>query len=152
MSATSNNTPPEHLRLAAYWAATTVASAQDTQLASLHAQIASASTALNSHVAEDVNEQARQALEVRAREQQQISNDIRRPCAQLDRALALTAALEANIGELEAALSKAESAVGLTLGGRLSQLARGGGPGGGVPYLRQWQGAVPKVLDPGEYL
>ncbi|KAJ2827583.1 hypothetical protein FBU31_003131 [Coemansia sp. 'formosensis'] len=143
---------PEHLRLAAFWAANTVGSAQDEQLASLHAQIASASAVAHSHVAEDVSEQARQALEARAREQQQISNDIRHPCAQLDRALTLFTALEANISELEAALSKAESAVGLTLSGRLTQLTRMGPGGGGVPYLRQWAGSVPKVLDIEDYL
>ncbi|KAJ2792522.1 hypothetical protein H4R21_006158, partial [Coemansia helicoidea] len=72
-----------------------------------------------------------------------------------------------NVGEMEAAMGLAESAVGLTLGSRVEQFARflhrsalqyagaDAARPAGVPYLRQWaprEQAIPRVIDHTQYI
>ncbi|KAJ2087834.1 hypothetical protein GGI09_006472 [Coemansia sp. S100] len=139
----------EHLRLAEYWANTSIAKAQDTQLSEIHSQLISANTVASSHAVQELYDQTTQALESLTLERHQLTANMQMARGQLDTALVLVSALDANIAQMEAALSQAESAVGLTLGGRLSQLAR---MTPGVPYLRQWSEKVPKVLNVNKYI
>ncbi|KAJ2472745.1 hypothetical protein EV174_005790 [Coemansia sp. RSA 2320] len=151
--------PNEHLRLASYWVSTVVAKAQDTQLAQMHAQLASANTTLTlqTQTATELESQLAESTKQLTQERQALSHGILQTCGQLDQVNKLLEAIEQNVSQMETALSKAESAVGLTLAGRLEQFARQFHPSSlGVPYLRQWAAtkseAVPKVLKVDEYI
>ncbi|KAJ2751744.1 hypothetical protein GGH94_004706 [Coemansia aciculifera] len=95
---------PEHLRLAAYWASSSVATAQDTQLSELHAQVSSANT-VALHAVQELHDQAGQTLESLSLERHQLTANIHMARGQLDSALCLVSALDTNISQMEAALS-----------------------------------------------
>ncbi|KAJ1957558.1 hypothetical protein GGI12_004995 [Dipsacomyces acuminosporus] len=101
-----------------------------------------------------------------ATEKQQLSKDIHEACAQLESLNKLVDDIDQNLRQMESAVSKAESAIGMSLSGRLEQLAKfigstasgaqGAGSRGaaGVPYLRQWapkEQAIPQVVNVSEY-
>ncbi|KAJ1820443.1 hypothetical protein LPJ75_000938 [Coemansia sp. RSA 2598] len=154
---------PEHLKLAAQWASSSINHAQTTVLSATQHRI--------NQVAEKTERQQeildgieRQCLAIEATRQAEISGIgemVGRSCAQIERLGVLVDAVEKNLGEMELAMDKAEGAVGLSIGGRLEQLAKllgssvGAGTAPGVPYLRQWaskEEAVPKVINTKEYL
>ncbi|KAJ1662086.1 hypothetical protein IW140_006546 [Coemansia sp. RSA 1813] len=154
----SNEPDNDHLRLAAHWASTAITHAQTEMLSSIHHNTArtAAETARQAEILESLDRSYRTSTELHGQEMKELERGITASCTQLDQLNRLVDALDANIADLDAQMSKAEAAVGLSLTGRLEQLARFFGPStGGVPYRRQWASknkAVPRIVNVSEYL
>ncbi|KAI9500872.1 hypothetical protein GGI25_005018 [Coemansia spiralis] len=133
---------PDHLRLAAHWATTTIAHAQDSTLSNIQSHIlhTQEETTRQQTLVDSINKQFATIQDTIQEETQVLGNMA--VCGQIDALGALLDALEKDLDVMEDQVSKAEAAVGLTLGGRLEQLARFLGPKRiaepGIPYLRQW--------------
>ncbi|KAI8319490.1 hypothetical protein GQ54DRAFT_313527 [Martensiomyces pterosporus] len=151
-----------HLLLAGKWADRALSTAQDDVLKDISQRIATAkdSTQRLTATAVESDQVLNQAL---ASEKQALADEVRGTCAQLEVLGKLVDDIDQNLKQMERAMSKAESAVGLSLGGRLEQLAKflgtvtpasSGTQVAGVPYLRQWaprEQAIPQVLRVSEY-
>ncbi|KAJ2659193.1 hypothetical protein IWW48_003629 [Coemansia sp. RSA 1200] len=168
-----------HLRLAAHWAATAIAHAQDEMLSSIQHNITQAAveTERQFEHLESLDSAYHESQHIWTRESRQIKQDIAdSSCAQLDTLSGLVDRLESDLAELENQIGRAESAVGLSLTGRIEQFARFLGSSAaavsfrnlgstappdptstgaaGVPYLRQWAAkdiAVPHVTRISDY-
>ncbi|KAI7821273.1 hypothetical protein BX661DRAFT_200742 [Kickxella alabastrina] len=160
---------PDHLRLAAHWASTSIETAQSSLLSTIEDRIQTTTDRTNHQqtVLKSIESQYKAYQQLQQSETQALAKDLETSFEQIDRLGALVDAVEKNLDQLEVALGNAESAVGLTLGGRLEQLAtRFFGTGGGatagaaesnagVPYLRQWapkEQGIPKIISTTEYL
>ncbi|KAJ2386475.1 hypothetical protein GGI23_006479 [Coemansia sp. RSA 2559] len=162
----NDDSPNHHLRLAAHWAATAIAHAQTEMLSSIHSNItqAKSETDRQSGLLESLDQSFCTSMALRDQEMKELEGEIKSSCAQLDQLAKLANVLDKNIDELETQMGKAETAVGLSLTGRLEQLARYfgssataaiGGSNSGVPYLRQWapkDKAIPQVVNVSDYL
>ncbi|KAJ2537908.1 hypothetical protein EV175_006581 [Coemansia sp. RSA 1933] len=162
----SDDLPDHHMRLAAHWAATAITHAQTEMLSSIQSNITQAKleTDRQTEILGSLDFSYTTSTALRDQELKELESGISGSCEQIDRFGLLVDALEQNIDELEAQMSKAETAVGISLTGRLEQLARFfgssasaaiGGANPGVPYLRQWapkDKAIPQVVKVSEYL
>ncbi|KAJ1906974.1 hypothetical protein LPJ81_001050 [Coemansia sp. IMI 209127] len=162
----NDDSPNHHLRLAAHWAATAITHAQTEMLSSIHSNItqAKSETDRQSESLESLDQSFATSTALQEQEMKELECGIRGSCDQLDQLAKLVDALDKNIDQLETQMSKAETAVGLSLTGRLEQLARFfgssasaaiGGSNSGVPYLRQWaprDRAIPQIVNVSEYL
>ncbi|KAJ1719722.1 hypothetical protein LPJ53_005557, partial [Coemansia erecta] len=146
--------------LAAQWASVSLSRAQTEMLSSIESRIQATEQTTHSHAStvDSISSQYQTVQRIQRAENERMLADVPRVCEQIDRLGLLVDAVEKNLGELEDAMGKAEAAVGISLGGRLEQLARFLGSGGktqGVPYLRQWapkEQAIPKVINTSEFL
>ncbi|KAJ1842884.1 hypothetical protein LPJ73_005659 [Coemansia sp. RSA 2703] len=151
---------PAHLELAAQWASVSLSRAQTEMLSTIETRIQATQQTTHNHEATigSISSQYQTVQRLQRAEQARMVADVPTVCEQIDRLGQLMDAVERNLGELEEAMGKAEAAVGISLGGRLEQLARflsSGGKPQGVPYLRQWapkEQAVPKVIKTSDFL
>ncbi|KAJ2821405.1 hypothetical protein IWW50_004647 [Coemansia erecta] len=140
---------PEHLRLAGYWADTTMSTAQHQHLQAIHTRLSTIAQTTQALISQQ--RQAPPVLPLLSAEHHTQTTKMHTQAAQqLDQLSAFLDKLDSNIGELEATMSKAESATGLTLSSRLLKQFRN--PQMGVPYLRQWPDGVPRVIDPRDHI
>ncbi|KAJ2802226.1 hypothetical protein H4R20_003362 [Coemansia guatemalensis] len=159
MAASDNKELPEHIRLVGHWADATLTQAQGNQFTAIQERIATATThsSQTQTTISSIESQYNIASDIIQEERKVIDRQLAGAATQLDQLGQLVDALDKNVAEMEAAMSKAEDAVGMSLGGRLEQLARFFGSSalsGGVPYLRQWaprDSAIPKPIDINQY-
>ncbi|KAJ2761260.1 hypothetical protein H4S06_001295 [Coemansia sp. BCRC 34490] len=165
----SSSSPDRHLRLAAHWAATAIAHAQEEMLSSIQHNVTQATveTERQFEHLESLDTAYHESQHIWDRESRQIQQSVTdSSCAQLDTLSELVDRLESDLTELENQIGRAESAMGLSLTGRIEQFARflgssaaavsfrslgstappgsastgtgAGASAAGVPYLRQW--------------
>ncbi|KAJ1953266.1 hypothetical protein EC988_003091 [Linderina pennispora] len=152
----SSNALPPHLALAAAWADSLISTAQSEQLSDIHAQAQQTQIATDrlSTAASRLESLYTETSKAFSIEHAHLDHSITASCRQLDTLGKLADALEASLGELERQVSSAETATGMSLGGRLSELSRLFSPNTGIPYLRQWapkHQAVPEIPQTKDY-
>ncbi|PIA13250.1 hypothetical protein COEREDRAFT_89707 [Coemansia reversa NRRL 1564] len=161
MASEENKILPEHIRLAGHWVDSTLTHAQSEQFSKIQEQITTAtthSTQTQTSIS-TIESQYNIASDIIQDERKVINRQLTGAAIQLDKLSQLVDALDKNVIEMEEAMSKAEDAVGMSLGGRLEQLARFFGSSAlsntsGVPYLRQWaprDSAIPKPINTSHY-
>ncbi|KAJ2776798.1 hypothetical protein H4R18_005480 [Coemansia javaensis] len=156
----SNQVPEQHLALAAQWADAALAAALDAPAAAVRGRVDAVERGVGAALQQAAELEARHAVaaELLGLERAALRQQMDGLARQVDAVARLVDAVERNVAQMEDAMDRAESAVGLSLGGRLEQLARFlGRPGAaaGVPYLRQWaprDQAIPSVVDYREYI